>query len=326
MKYLAFAAAVLMTGQAYAADLAATKAPAAPPPAKPLIAWPEPNFDILGSGFDYAYGASFMTDYISRGITQSAHRPSASAYAELHYGWFYGGVRPWAVRLPTEPLAELDVYGGIRPTWGPLTLDFGVVGYLYPGNKTRYFLGGAAPVLTFFTFTGIPTTATDPSYLEIYAKGTWQINDWIAIGSNINYDPNWNNYGARGLYSEVNAKLTIPDTGFSVSGAFGHYYLGYANYLPYGFSFIDVAQVINHRGFKFASYNTWNVGASYNWNMITFDARYYGSTLNGVACAIDTSDPAANFAFGSGGVGRSNWCGSRFMGTISLDFTSATFK
>lgn len=332
MKYLAFAAALMASGSAYAADLASSKVAPAPEPPKPLFALIEPNFDILKSGFDYAVGAKVMSDYISRGITQTAHRPGASVYGELRYGWFYAGVQPWAVRLPTNPLAELDVYAGIRPVWGALTLDFGVIGYLYPGNTTRFFLAGDLPVLTFFTANntaGIPTTATDPSYVEIYGKATYAMNDYLSIGTVVAYDPNWNNYGAKAYYYEGNAKLTLPDTGFSVSGAFARYEIGYARGVPYGASIIDPKQNFQPffgRGFKFASYNTWNVGASYNYKAFTFDVRYSGTNLGATACAITTSDPASNLGFGLGGVGRSDWCNSRVMATLSIDFTSDTFK
>lgn len=320
------AAAILMATGAFAAD------PGAPPPApeapKPPIAWPEPNFDVFGAGFDYAYGAKLQTNDMWRGISQTANQPSATAYAEMRYGWLYAGVQPWNVTLPTQPAAEVDVYAGVRPVWGPLTLDLGVIGYLYPGNRTRYWLAGAGgPVLTFFTPGATPTTSRDPSFLEIYGKATWQASDWVALGGAIYYAPNWNNYGARALYSELNAKLSIPDTGFSVSGAFGHVHLGRAN-VQYGFSYVDPTQAFTGapRGFKFASYNTWNVGASYNYKAATFDLRYHGSSLGQVGCAINTSDPAANLSTALFGVGRSGWCGHKIVAGVSIDFSSATFK
>ncbi|MEI2733493.1 MAG: TorF family putative porin [Rhodoblastus sp.] len=327
MRFIAAAAALVLSTSAFAADVADPRKAAAAPAAKPLIAWPEPNFDVFGSGFDYAYGVKLQTDDVFRGITQTAHRPGATAYGELRYGWFYAGVQPWNVNLPTQPMMELDLYGGVRPVWGPLTLDFGALYYKYPQNTTRYFLAGAAPVLTFWTPGGTPTTARDPSFLELYAKATWQINDWIAIGGNLNYDPNWNNYNARALYSEVNAKLTIPDTGFAVSGAFGHYYIGRSSW-EYGFSYVDPRQFFDGvpRGFKFASYNSWNLGASYTYKVATLDLRYYGSSLGKEGCAINTSDPAANLSSALIGVGKSNWCGNRFVAALSIDFSSATFK
>ncbi len=321
-----FAAALCLSAGAYAADLGGKKADAPPPP-KPLIAWPEPNFDVFGAGFDYAFGVKLQSNYVSRGISQTANGPSATAYAELRYGWLYAGVQPWNVKLPTQPSAEVDVYAGIRPVWGPLTLDFGVIDYLYPGNTTRYYLAGTPPVATWALSGGTPTTSHDPSFYELYAKATWQLNDWIALGGAAYYAPNWNNYKARALYTELNAKLSVPDTGFSISGAFGHVYLGRAN-VQYGWSYVDSAQAFTGvaRGFKFASYNTWNIGASYTYKAVTFDARYHGSSQGKVACAINTSDPAANWSTALTGVGRSGWCGHKFVAGVSVDFSSSTFK
>jgi uncharacterized protein (TIGR02001 family) len=332
--------AALSASVALAADLPAKKAAEAPPPAKPLIALPEPNLDFLGAGFDYAYGAKFMSDYMVRGITNSAHRPAGTAYGELHYGWFYAGSAVTNVTLPSNPGAELDLYGGIKATWGPLTMDFGAIYYLYPGNEHQWWLAGAVPVSTVRTALGaVPTTAFDPSYVEIYAKPSWALNDYLTLGGAIAYDPNWNNFGAHALYSEINAKLTpfanTDFSGLSISGGFGHYYIGMAT-SQYGFSYVDPDPVFfatgvltGAKGLKFASYNTWNVGASYNIGPATLDLRYWGTNLNRAGCWLTTSDPAGNFVAATNtvtGQSSSDWCGQRFVASLSLDFTSATFK
>ena len=44
----------------------------------------------------------------------------------------YAGIAGYGVDLPTKPLMELDLTAGIRPKFGPLTFDFGVIGYVYP--------------------------------------------------------------------------------------------------------------------------------------------------------------------------------------------------
>jgi hypothetical protein len=314
------------------------KAPA--PAEKPLIALPEPNLDFLSAGFDYAYGAKFMSDYLVRGISNSAHRPAGNVYGELRYGWLYAGTSVTNVTLPTSPLAEVDIYGGIRPTWGPLTLDFGAIYYAYPSNHQQWWLfAGAPPVATFRQALGAaPTTAFDPSYVEIYFKPSWALNDYLTLGGQLAYAPSWNNYGAHALYSEINAKVTpfanTDYSGFSISGAFGHYYLGMAT-TQYGQSYIDPDPFVfangfsaGTKGFKFASYNTWNVGASYNWNMVTLDLRYYDSNLTRAGCFINTSDPSGNFVAALSPIGQSSssWCGQRFVASLSIDFTSATFK
>ncbi|PWB95751.1 TorF family putative porin [Methylosinus sporium] len=331
---------ILLAGvAAFALAAPAFAAEPAKPEAKPLIALPEPNVDFLGAGFDYAYGAKFMSDYIVRGISNSAHRPAGSVYGELRYGWFYTGLAATNVTLATSPLAEVDISAGIRPTWGPLTLDFGAVYYAYPSNHQQWFIGGAIPVTTFKnSYTALPTTAFDPSYIEIYFKPSWALNDYLTLGGQLAYAPNWNRYNAHSLYSEINAKVTpfanTDYSGLSISGAFGHYYLGMSD-ASYGGSYIDPdyaflsTGILGTKGFKFASYNTWNVGASYNWNVVTLDLRYYDSNLTRAGCFLNTSDPSGNLVASLNtltGQSSSSWCGSRFVASLSVDFSSATFK
>ena len=111
----AVAAYTLVAGSALAADL--------PAKAKPIAAPPPPAWDV-------AFGAAIASDYIFRGITQSAHKPSASAYFELRYNvnpdWqFYAGTAGASIDLPNQAAAEIDFYGGVRPTFGKLALDLG---------------------------------------------------------------------------------------------------------------------------------------------------------------------------------------------------------
>jgi hypothetical protein len=304
-------ATCLATGAAFAADVPAP-APAAPA-APPAI-----TFDPFGSGFDYAFGAKAMSDYVSRGISQSARRPSGTAYGELRYGWFYAGVQPWSVNLPQDPAAEVDLYGGVRPSWGPVNLDFGYILYTYPGSHTQYFLnGGLVPggtILPFYTPGAIATAPRNPQYFEVYAKGTYNVTDEITVGGNLYYSPSWTGTGASGTYFSGTAKYAIPNTDFSVSGEVGRYVFGTSKPLFGPTTYI--------------SYTTWNLGVSYLFNKIaTLDLRYYDTTLNRDACFINTSDPAGNFLAASPrAVGPSNWCGARFVASLSVDFTSATFK
>src|SRR5258707_14153337 len=73
MKKLALLATALamVSGSALAADMA-VKAVKAPPPA-PFDPW------------DIAFGGGIMSDYIFRGVTQSNHKPSVTAYFEPRY-------------------------------------------------------------------------------------------------------------------------------------------------------------------------------------------------------------------------------------------------
>src|ERR1700733_12836127 len=113
-----------MATSAMAADMA-TKAPPAPAPA------PDP--------WDVAISAALMTDYNFRGITQSNHHASTQAGFELRYTqsptWqYYAGISGESISFPNRAAAEIDLYGGIRPTFDKLALDFGFWYYAYPGG------------------------------------------------------------------------------------------------------------------------------------------------------------------------------------------------
>lgn len=308
---------------ALAADLPAKKGPIAPPP-------------VSADGFDFAFGAKIMSDYVSRGITQSDWKPSATAYFEGRYNigdtQFYAAVQPWTVKLPTNPAAEVDLSLGVRQTWGKFTVDVGGIYYWYPDNKRQFWTSGVPGTPGGFTFLNpvgfnaatcagpgfCATTAKDPSFLELYIKPSYNVTDLFNIGANFYWSPNWNNYNFQSGYISATAKYTFGESGFSVSGELGRMLLGSLK-----------AGTIFNAGpakFKYPDYTTWNVGVSYAWKNLTADLRYHGSDMNKTKCYINTSDPSGN-AVGFGYTGRSNWCGHRIMASIALDFVySKDFK
>src|SRR5271169_6545163 len=124
------ALSILVAGMAatsaMAADMAtkAPPAPAAPPP----------------SPWDVAITAALMNDYNFRGISQSAHNPSTQATFEPRYNFNstwqgYVGISGESIDFPNNAAAEIDFYGGIRPTFDKLALDFGFWYYWYPGGN-----------------------------------------------------------------------------------------------------------------------------------------------------------------------------------------------
>src|SRR5262245_23277998 len=121
---LSAVAAVALATPALAADM---KVKAAAPP-EPYNPW------------DVAFGGGVTSDYIFRGITQSNHKPSVAAYFEPRYNvtkdlQYYVGVAGESISFPNRAAAEVDIYGGVRPTFGPLALDFGAWYYWYPGGQ-----------------------------------------------------------------------------------------------------------------------------------------------------------------------------------------------
>src|SRR6266481_8848737 len=109
MKKLVLLATALamVSGSAYAADMP-LKAVKAPPPA-PFDPW------------DIAFGGAIVNDYVFRGITQSNHKPSVAAYFEPRLNvskdlQLYIGAAGESISFPNRAAAEIDIYGGIRPT------------------------------------------------------------------------------------------------------------------------------------------------------------------------------------------------------------------
>jgi uncharacterized protein (TIGR02001 family) len=326
MKKLVLAAAVLaMTaGSTFAADMA-VKALKAPPPA-PFDPW------------DVAFGSAIMNDYIFRGVTQSNHQASVAAYFEPRYNinkdlQLYVGVSGESISFANRAAAEIDVYGGIRPTFGAFAFDIGVWGYLYPGGTC--FFG------TPTDFTGKAVGAEcaanallngnvmkkDVSFFEVYGKMNYTVNDNWQFGVNEYYSPNFLNTGAWGNYSSVTGKYTAPSTifgtsgvGMYVSGEFGRQWLGTSD------SFYGVAAF--PAGIKYADYDTWNIGIGFTYKVFTLDLRYSDTDLSKGNCSAFTS------AFNASGntnvtpinpLGTgSNWCGAAGIAKLSADLTAMT--
>ena len=116
---------VLLSVIAALAVSAAAPAVAADMPVKAKVAAP-----VYVSPWDIAFGGAMMSDYVFRGISQSAKSPSLAAYFEPRYNinanWqLYAGIAGESIKFPNGAAAEIDLYAGVRPTFGPLALDFG---------------------------------------------------------------------------------------------------------------------------------------------------------------------------------------------------------
>ncbi len=315
MKKILTIAAVLAlgVGAAQAADLRKVYTKAPPPP-------------VEVSPWDFAFGAGIASDYIFRGITQSAHKPSVNAYFEPRYNinpnlQLYAGLGGASISFPNRAAAEIDVYGGIRPTFGPVAFDFGVFGYLYPGGQCFHanpafcggFVGnGALPNGNF--------AKRDWSFFEGYGKVLWTVNDWVAVGANAYYSPNFLNTGADGTYVSGTAKFTAPSTWFGSTGI-GAYLSG-----EYGHQFFGTSDAfygnLNYRG-----YNTWNVGLGFTYKVFTLDLRYHDTDYGRGNCNAFTSD---HTTFTTGAITAinpapglaSNWCSSAYVAKFSADLTA----
>jgi uncharacterized protein (TIGR02001 family) len=297
-----------------------------------LKANPQPA--ASGQAWDLAFGGSLMSDYNIRGITQSAHHPSTSAYLEPRYNLysslqFYFGVSGERVDFPNRAAAQVDLYGGVRSTIDRLAVDFGLWYYGYPGGTTFDGLGGASSCTTL----NVPLCNTmkgNASFWEIYAKPVYALNDWLTIGGNVFFSPSVLNSGAAGTYGSVTTRATFSNSNLPIgatlfiSGELGRYWLGTTD------AFYGVRAF--PQGIKLPDYTTWNLGAGISFNRYTLDLRYYGSDLTKASCNVLTGDHTASFG-GTSAVSAinpsgliSNWCSAALIGKISFDATLSGLK
>jgi hypothetical protein len=330
MKKLVLLATALamVSGSAFAADLR-TKALKAPPP-------------VAFDPWDIAFGSAIMNDYVFRGVTQSNHKPSVTAYFEPRYNvtkdlQLYVGSSFESISFANRAAAEVDIYGGIRPTFGAFAFDFGVWGYLYPGGSCADNVltggvpgGGVCAVSTNTVFLANGNVMKkDVSFYEGYAKVNYTINDMFQVGANEFYSPNFLNSGAWGNYASITGKFTAPSTTFGssgvgmyISGEFGRQWLGTSD------AFYGLPGTVFANGIPYADYNTWNIGIGFTYKVFTLDLRYSDTNLSKGDCNAFTSDFTAGGTtsitpINPGGAG-SNWCGATGIVKLSADLTAMT--
>jgi uncharacterized protein (TIGR02001 family) len=190
------------------------------------------DFTLTGS-------AALVSDYRFRGISQSGKRIAAQASATLtHSSGFYGSF--WASSIDDYVAAgadaELDLIAGYSTTVGSVTLDGGVLYYVYPSASK-----------------GVPT-----DFFELYASGKAAIGTaTIKVGAAYAPKSNALSIGAGKednfyIYSDLG--YTIPDTGFGLSA-----HLGYS---------ADASFITGDK------YLDWSLGATYTWRNATFGISY----------------------------------------------------
>lgn len=147
-------------------------------------------------GFDVAFGVAVTSRYVSRGVDQS-RGPVVQAYVEPSYGIFYAGV--WGsgvtgryVGIDNRDRAEIDLYAGVRPEFGNLSLDFGYAHYFY--SRSGACCG------------------------EIYGKATYAFTDWFSAGGELYVDPRFNTQ-----YGVLNNEISLPYD-FTFSSAIGTWF------------------------------------------------------------------------------------------------------
>jgi uncharacterized protein (TIGR02001 family) len=286
---IAGAVCMLAASGALAADSGAPvrKAPAPPAPANP---------------FDVAFQLAATMDYVSRGITLSAHKPAAGVTIEPKHQWLYSGVALATIKLAFRSPIEVDLYAGMRPTFGPLIFDVRFTYYHFPDA----FLPGTNIGASF-------------DFWEVIARPTWVISESLIVAGALIHSPNYFNTGASELYFGGSVVVRRQHEWLPV-GAIAH-------------ASVEVAHVqfgTTAAGVKFPDYTTWNIGVGLTYRGVLLDFRYHDTTLTRENCAILTADQSAT----PGGTPspanplgfRSNWCSAAFVARVAFDTTLAAFR
>jgi uncharacterized protein (TIGR02001 family) len=227
-------AALLIAGPAFAADLGGGSLKDAPVAAD---AW---------TATGYIQGTN---DYIFRGQSQTRRDPAIQGGADIGYGWFYAGTFLSNVDFKYDTggvhdaKAEFDVYMGIKPKVGDVTLDLGLITYNYAWDKSF----GTA----------------DPTYQEIKAGASVTVLRDVTVGGTFFWSPEYFGQAGQTITLEGTASkpiATIQGVDFAVSGTVGH------------ISFAD------HSDFD---YTYGNLGLTATYKSISVDARWWDTDIKG---------------------------------------------
>jgi uncharacterized protein (TIGR02001 family) len=274
-------ALALMAGTAVAADMPIYKAP------------------VKQAVWDIAIGGAIASDYNFRGISQSDRGVSPSAYFELQYNWAFGqtyvGIGALGVDFAsalgfTDPSAEVDMYLGLRKTWGNFSLDVGYMYYWYPKE----------------------TLNTD--FEEVYIKVAYAFTPNFTLGGAIYHAPDLLNFSVfnggndiAATYYEINAKWVTPWTyngvGSFISGAVGY-------------NDIDLNQGLD------PSYVYYNAGIAFTYSALTLDLRFHGTDTNAAECFAALGSPASGIA----GRPAQKYCSDTFIAKLSFDTLLSKIK
>lgn len=264
----------------------------------------------------FALYTQYASDYNFRGISQSNRQGSLQTFFEVQLldNFAYAGFYTWQTRLPTRPDFEFDLVAGIRPTFGDLSLDLGVIYYYYPGESRAI-----NPVSG-----GILTTANS-DFIEYAGRALYKLNDALSVGANVFHAPSFFGQHAIATYTSGTISYVLPSDwflflptaysgGFTLSMEGGHYFIGAAKTSATGFD----PTLGRFAAVDLPSYNYGNVGVSWSHKNLTIDLRYHMTDLTPAQCFTSTGD-FRGYLNG----GRSNWCGDTLIGTIRWQASTA---
>lgn len=175
-----------------------------------------PTFALADEGTETSVYFGVSSDYVWRGITQSDGAASAFAGVDLTSGPFYVGFYAASVDFNSDASLETDVMVAYKPKVGPVDLEFGLYGYLYPQEDNLNVWEG-----------------------KLGASYTTKVG--LGLGAAVYYSPEVGEGGPDSLYYEGSVSIPlsakIGPFGLGLGAAAGYYdygnnqsYVDYSNY------------------------------------------------------------------------------------------------
>lgn len=192
---------------------------------------------------------TLTTDYKFRGLSQTDNNPAVQGGLDASVGSFYAGAWASSVNFGFGASMELDLYAGYKFDLGPVALDVGAIGYLYPGAADD----------------GISQATGELDYYEGYVKGSVNPANGLTLGTAGYYSPEFTGETGAAYYLELNGAYAFTPS-ISVSGAYGYQ------------SIDNVFGVFGDGGEE--NYSTYNFGATYSGWGLGFDLRYVGTSID----------------------------------------------
>ena len=202
--------------------------------------------------FTYSFNIAGTSDYVFRGISQNDNDPTMQGGMDFAYGILYAG--GWASGINFDAIfndadLEIDWYGGIKPTWGIATFDFGAIYYSYPNAGYQIE----------------PPFGFDLNYWELKAGVSGTIHKDLALGLIVYYSPDY--------FAQTGSVWTVEGSG-------GYTFHAVGPFTP------SITGVVGYQDGQDAYYEAWN-GFDHYWyfngglvlavEKISFDFRYWGT-------------------------------------------------
>ncbi|MEO8651459.1 MAG: TorF family putative porin [Hyphomicrobiaceae bacterium] len=209
---------------------------------------------------EWTANVGVTSDYVFRGFSQSAEKPAVQGGIDVTYGLFYTGV--WASGIDfgengagrNIATTEVDLIAGIKPKWGPLSFDFGVIYYIYPSARDP---------------------GAELNYVEVKAGVSYEPWKGATTGSTVFYSPEYTGKTGDVWTFESSFSQELPKFG-PVTPTFSAL-LGYQTGNSAAFSSVFADGDDN--------YYYWNAGVSFAFHeRFSIDVRYWGTSNSDSFC------------------------------------------